>query len=200
MIRGRLPIGMEISEKYEPPSNGRFSLYGTQEDVDHISFGGHLARSCGVCMHQMLNCDMSPTNFASFFAILQSRLSPSYRTIWICFTAQSWRFGWFAIRWPFKEIPSVFGCLLVQNGYLQLWVPIVRRRDKVRRTWLGLDCVTHLSRRRPSRRKAPTSHGFPCARGLSLSLVVRCYIGGHMHPRSMSMVFLDVLCGCYLFP
>lgn len=93
MIRGRLPIGMEISEKYEPPSNGRFSLYGTQEDVDHISFGGHLARSCGVCMHQMLNCDMSPTNFASFFAILQSRLSPSYRTIWICFTAQSWRFG-----------------------------------------------------------------------------------------------------------
>ena len=125
LARGRLPSNEQIQHRHGK-SDGKCSMCGQPESVDHIFFSCVLPRFAWSATRSILGVAWNPSSFADWFAIIQRFRGNTRRALWVLFACQCWAL-WttrnkFTIESKFPKKPAnvLFKMLIL----LQQWRPL----------------------------------------------------------------------------
>ncbi|XP_073361214.1 uncharacterized protein [Aegilops tauschii subsp. strangulata] len=130
-IRGRLPSGVEVLKR-NGPGDGRYPLCGPEEDLNHIFFTCVSAQFLWSCFHEIVGGNWDHNNFPALFAELQA-IPPALRhTRWLTIGVLAWMLWTVRNKLVIQHIPlrRATDTLFKWSGYLQLWRPLSRPRER----------------------------------------------------------------------
>jgi hypothetical protein len=87
LIRGRLPLGEQISKRHSP-SNGLCSLCLETEDCNHIFLSCPMVRLMWSGARELLHCDWNPAGVGDFLPLSHGLFGPFHRLVLFTFAAQ----------------------------------------------------------------------------------------------------------------
>ena len=130
-IRGRLPSVVEVLKR-NGPGDGCCPLCGPEEDSNHIFFTCVSAQFLWSCFREIVGGSWDHNNFPNLFAELQA-LPPSSRHIrWLTIGVLAWTLWTVPNKLVIPYIPlrRATEAVFKWCGYLQLWWPLSRPRDR----------------------------------------------------------------------
>ena len=130
-IRGRLPSGVEVLKR-NGPGDGCCPLCGPEEDSNHIFFTCVSAQFLWSCFREIVGGSWDHNNFPALFAELQA-IPPALRHIrWLTIGVLAWTLWTVRNKLVIQRIPlrRATDALFKWSGYLQLWRPLSRPRER----------------------------------------------------------------------
>ena len=130
LIRGRLPSNDQIVKR-KGPSDGKCTLCGQDENVNHIFFQCVLVRFMWSGVRSMLSVTWNPSSFTDRFNIQNFR-GHTRKILWLLFSSQCWSLWLIRNKYtiegkfPNQTADCVFKCLTL----LQLWRPLQKSKTR----------------------------------------------------------------------
>jgi hypothetical protein len=129
MAKGKMLANEQLQHRHVN-SDGKYTLCGQVESINHIFFSCVLACIMWSGIREAFGVQWNPKNLPEFLLIL-NQLTPILRqSFWVLFAAQSWAL-WLirnklSIEKSFPEQPA--DCFFKTAMFLQLWRPLSKKK------------------------------------------------------------------------